>query len=355
MTTDALPWGQTFDLVADFGGVGDGTTDNAPMLADALRTIRALDAPGTSRGARLFIPPGRYRTSETIHIDRGMSLVGASGGGWYGGSRLAFDDGVPGIVVHRYNTSADGGRGDWSTISDLVIEARGKTTPDIHGIDLQARACVERVYVTKFSGCGIHVDSRDNTNVNSWRLDNLRIDNCTSHGVFVEGPDSNAGVAINVDSSSNGGWGVWDSSFLGCHWFGCHAQSNGLGAYQADGSASATMFLGCYSEGGQPPSRITGTALVIGGTHGAGFTDDTSVATLSGSSSGVMLRGVNKDRIVLHSRATPTGPMRWALYADGRQHYFDDKGVRVGYLAVNAAGSLVYTNAKTNTATVVAP
>ena len=47
------------------------------------------------------------------------------------------------------------------------------------------------------------------------------------HGLFVDGPDSNAGHCTQLDCSSNGKWGVYNSSFLGNTYLACHVATNG--------------------------------------------------------------------------------------------------------------------------------
>lgn len=45
------------------------------------------------------------------------------------------------------------------------------------------------------------------------------------------------------------------------------------GAYKADDLNAASIWLGCYSEGGQLPSEVAAPSMMYGGLHGAGFND----------------------------------------------------------------------------------
>ncbi len=97
---------------------------------------------------------------------------------------------------------------------------------------------------------------------------------CAGHGMFVQGADVNAGIAIGTDVQGVGGWGVWDDSFL----WNTHIQHEVadalLGAYKATDATSHCTFLGMYAEGGQPHSQISGPTTVFGGIHNNGWTND---------------------------------------------------------------------------------
>lgn len=320
--------------VKSFGAVGDGVTDDIAAF-EACIAAMGPNAWPTVRGRTMFVPQGNYYLSRTLHITRGMILCGASGGGWYAGTNLKFPAGVTGIIVDRYDTSPDFGAGDWSTIRDIGIYALGKTT-EAHGIRLYARARLHSVYITNFKTNGIHIScsssgstdpltpwapttaytvgqsvsndggrwymcktsgtsgsgtgptgtSRNITGdgnivwgainggtvANNWFVDYARIDNCDGHGMFVDGADANAGIGMGIDASGNGGWGIYDSSFLGNTYVGCHTDLNTLGPYKADDLNGRSIFIGCYAEGNQPPSEVNYPSMVIGGLHGPGVT-----------------------------------------------------------------------------------
>ena len=275
--------------VKNFGAKGDGTTDDLAAFNAALAAIESLDS-GGNRGATLHIPYGTYRLSGSLHIERSMILQGVSGAGNYGGTVLRFDSGVTGIIVHRPTTSPGGGRGDWSVIRDLIVTAAGKSGT-AHGIQLHARANIENCLVRDFSGNGIHIHTSTNpsTNANNWKIENTRSINNGGHGLYTNGPDSNAGVATGLDASGNDGWGVYDSSFLGNTYVACHTAANGLGAYKSDSLNGYNVLVGCYSEAGQPGSELERTSMVLGGIHGAGFTDDNKATVLRSGIGGAFI------------------------------------------------------------------
>jgi hypothetical protein len=90
--------------------------------------------------------------------------------------------------------------------------------------------------------------------------------------LYLDGPDANAGVAIQLDCSDNRGWGIYDSSFLGNTFIACHTAANGAGPYKTDDPNQRSLFLSCYAEEGQPPSEVMHCSMLIGGLHGPGFT-----------------------------------------------------------------------------------
>jgi hypothetical protein len=273
-TTSATA-GYSFLSVKDFGAKGDGVTDDLPAFQAA---IASMSQAAAKNGTTLWVPFGVYRLSGTLHITRQMILQGVSGSGWYAGTTLLFDPGVTGIIVDRANTSPDGGQGDWSVIRDIAIRARGKAGTE-HGIWLKARALIENCYVGGFSGNGIEINASTSyspkTNANNWEVHNCRIDGNAGHGLHVEGADANAGRAIGIDSSSNGGWGFYDQSFLGNTYVACHAAGNALGGYNSPKASARNVFVGCYTEGGQPPNVINAPSIVVGGmmagTQGTGY------------------------------------------------------------------------------------
>lgn len=253
--------------VREFGAVGDGTTDDLAAFSSA---VTAMAASG-SRGNTLFVPRGVWRLSGPLYLHRQMILEGVSGAGDNAGTRLLFDAGQHGIIVTRGGGGL--GAGDWTVIRDVgVISAAKSGATD--GIRLEARASVENCLVQGWSRYGIAVDSTGNLgdNCNNFRLDHCRVEGCTSHGVYIDGADANAGLIVGVDSSSHtNGWAFYDNSFLGNTYVGCHAANCFLGAYKVAQSTASGVLLGCYSESGQIASELANGTIVLGGAHGAGF------------------------------------------------------------------------------------
>jgi hypothetical protein len=261
--------------VSQFGAHSDGQGDNLKAFQDAIRVL-AIDK---NRGGQLFIPPGRYHFSAPLHISRGMVLEGASGAGRNAGTLLIFDPGVDGVIVDRSTTSEDGGAGDWTVIRDLGVLA-SQPAGAANGITLHARARIENVYVRGFGGNGIEINAQArgrgaNTNANNWSMENVFVEQNGGNGFHAVGADVNAGTAVAVSAMGNGGWGFLDESFLGNTYVGCHTEANKKGGYSVVNPNARSLFIGSYTEGGQPDNQINRPSMVLGGlfgiTQGSGF------------------------------------------------------------------------------------
>ena len=68
--------------VKDFGAVGDGTTNDATAIQNAINAAAALPASGGSSGlggisgATVYFPPGVYRINSGLTVTNGVKLVG---------------------------------------------------------------------------------------------------------------------------------------------------------------------------------------------------------------------------------------------------------------------------------------
>lgn len=259
------------------------------------------EIPLESYGA-LYFPVGRYLIGSTLELKRQIKLLG-DGPGFNGayGTTLAWPADTAGLAVNRSNTINGGvedpstGRADGASISGLALRGGGGTEGTAHGVWLRARGQIDNCSIATFAGNGINVVATAVTegadregNANNFRVYNCALVGNGKSGMFVDGADANAGVVIGVDASSNGEWGIYDSSFLGNTYVGCHTASNGGGAYKSDNANARNLFLGCYSESDNPPSDIRAPALVIGGIHAAGFAEN-SGGVLSMSTQGKMV------------------------------------------------------------------
>lgn len=252
----------------------------------------------------ILLPRGKLLFNSTLHLKSRVHLCG-EGGGQAGDavSVMQFAPDAAGIVVHRYNTDCveppGPGPADGSIIEGIALQGSGLSG---HGIALKARATVRECTINGFGGNGIHIDAdvtyTPPTNANCWTVEQVRVTNCKGHGLFADGGDVNAGRAVGLDCTSNGGWGVFDSGFLGNTYIACHVAANALGAYKTDNANARHVFLGCYSEGGQPASAFANPTLIIGGLHGAGFTGGQYIG--DGRLSPFSVKGINAARAVTY-------------------------------------------------------
>lgn len=135
-----------------------------------------------------------------------------------------------------------------------------------------------------FIGC--HSDS--NGQINSGNHGNAAVRNATaqvSHNgnAFHVQPGQAVGASTNAPpttATDNQWWGFMFAQAAGGTfpaWTSGIATKEGA-AYKHDDSNATSLFLACYSEGGQPPSQIMSPAEVKAGMHGAGFTRNSTAA-----------------------------------------------------------------------------
>jgi hypothetical protein len=265
-----------------------------------------LSTADPSRGFTLLFEPIVYEFSDTIPLIRGMSLVGSGGSFYSNGTVFRFPAGKHGILVCEklgaparpaalgtpparprparpgapVGTSAEcpprDGFGSIIERITIVASAADAAGPLAHGVVMHNRAVLKDVYVEGFSGDGLHIVAAVDglvdddgsvvhpSNASVWQATNCTLSGCGRHGLYVSGPDANAGCAIALDLRNNGGWGVLDESFLGNTYLGCVAHANIGGSFSAPQTIGSSAFLNCYAEGDQPKARISRVHFVLG-------------------------------------------------------------------------------------------
>lgn len=286
-----------------FGAVGDDTTNDGPAFLAALAYMNGIGVAGGSYGypgrssPSLFIPAGRYFLGlNTLDIVTTMIIEGEGVGSEAAASTvLRWSAGATGIRIQAATTSGDttsglslSYSGDGSIIRNLaLIGGYAGVDGNFHGINMRARATIQDVFIDLFQGEGIYIHAVAPTdgNANNWRIHRTTIQR-TRTGLFVDGPDVNAGVCEGLSVNACRAWGVWDSSFLGNTYVAAHVAGCTSGAYKTDDPSARNVFIGCYSESGQPQSSLIAPTLVIGGSHGAGInmTSFGGVLTSAGAS-----------------------------------------------------------------------
>ena len=255
-----------FGLLEGNAGGGNGAANSAALRA-MLATLRARAANLVTfyQGVETIrFPTGYYEFAETIDLTEGTFIFQGSTTGlaWGQATQLKFPAGVTGIRTQHHNTSGanatDGvthRSGAASVIRGLyLLGAYDGTEGEAHGIHLRSRAIVENCIIAGFEGDGIFADSTgggagNEGNTNNSQIDTCRIQECRN-GIYVNGGDANIWTIIGVDVSDNRQWGVWDSSFLGNTYVGCHSANNGV---SSGGSPSA-----CVSHGGNRYGVVVG-------------------------------------------------------------------------------------------------
>lgn len=269
---------------ADHDSIYDGTGVYVDDAWDGAYLAAKADATAGNYLRPIVFPPGKLKFARTIDLRDPVVLIGAGSGlAGRAATIMEFDADLHGILIrHHRNFDQENGN-TWGAanaqLRGVHVEGGGKNETTGHGIWITARATLRDCRVHKFAENGIHIVATSGTgsdplkegNANHWGMDMVSTVNNGGHGIYVDGADVNAGVATGIDSTSNGGCGIYDSSFLGNSWLGCHTAANGDAAYKSDGSNARCVWLGCYSEGNQPASEFNSRAVVIGGLHGAGI------------------------------------------------------------------------------------
>lgn len=244
--------------------LGIRCSNSGSANSDAIETAFSRMTGGLVGPEGFYVQFGmcRYSFARTINVVRHTILAGVGGSGGQASTRFFFPISTPGIVIHSHasgDLEAPAGtvnRGDWSQIRDIMIESTyNGASATVHGLEIKGHARISNVYVALFKGDCIHIRGASGddppTNANNWMIEYSKLDNCGGHGLYVDGADANAGVAIMVDATANGGYGFFDSSFLGNTYIACHTDSNVGGSFGADDVNARNTYIGCYVEGGQ--------------------------------------------------------------------------------------------------------
>jgi hypothetical protein len=282
--------------VRAYGARGDGVHYDDESFAAAFAAMKAMQitagpTQGPTVGMTLFVPPGTYRLGKPLVVARTCIIVGAGGHMEAPATILLFDAGQQNydtagrLHIHPADAAAQAADGvvlatdtpnnvrAYATqIRNLLIQGRDKVAPS-RGLVARARFHLENVTVYGFPGNGIdvygNIASTQHSDASCWYVANCSVASCGGHGLFLDGPDVNAGVAVMLDCRDNGGIGIYDSSFLGNTFVACHTNNNHGGSYKTDNPNQRSIFVGCYAEGGQPPAQVMSHSILIGGLQGA--------------------------------------------------------------------------------------
>jgi hypothetical protein len=321
------------------GGKGDFSfttnvgTDNYAIFLTALRYVAIPTGSTAMGGPRIQFGAGYYFISQTVNVKTTAQIVGYSTG-QPGGftTRLVWPADTAGFIFHRFNTIGYGiesptTRGaDGTLLQNLCLRSQGGTDITKHAIWMRCRIKVVDCFIEAFPGNGIHVVASAGStatregNANTFEIIGGRITGC-QNGIFIDGADANAGYVAHADCSANRAWGIFDASFLGNTFSGCHFNGNGFagqvsfggnryyaidetltsttepgtnpavwgfaavggpgttiyplwvsgttyyagGPFGSNSNNAQSCFVGGYVEGGQPPCSVMFPSCVLGG------------------------------------------------------------------------------------------
>jgi hypothetical protein len=269
-------------------------TSTYDIYAHLLEAIAALP----DGGGTIEFGNGLYKINSTVHLKKAIRFQGAGGMGTHypegpKGTVLLFGTNVPGFIAHGGTTdstgivalSGDAGGTTWENLS-IFGALDGATASTGTGIWMRTQCRIVHCNIERF-GVGVHIyatavggDETNAGNANSWYMAHVNIGQCGSHSLHVDGPDANAGIAIGIIVNNGGGKGIFDSSFLGNAYFGCHVAVTASDSYCTDDGNARNVFVGCYSEASSTPPKCIYPTIWIGGLQGAGFHADHTALTL---------------------------------------------------------------------------
>ena len=145
---------------------------------------------------------------------------------------LSYEDTGPAVGPFSNAGILNAGRSPSALLKNVVVRSTSNNSaninPDAHGVQMRwTFNKMENVFVRGFSGNGIEIGgSTPYSGSNHWSLINCSSTNNKGHGLYVAGGDSSAGVAMRFNSSDNNKSGIWDGSFLGNTYIGCHTRDN---------------------------------------------------------------------------------------------------------------------------------
>lgn len=227
-------------------------------------------------------PPDYYLGQALVPCGNDQWLDGSTGLA-SGGAVLKFAAGAtgfsiiknvtsPGITCPQQTLPSNGARVSSMALqgSEPYVSGGTNTLTTANGVYVVATSVrLENLYVYGFGKHGIEIDSSQSSSdfADSFNISHVNIGQCRGNGMYVHGHDSNVGLVSEVTANSNGLFGFDEESFLGNTYVAPHAEANAGGAYRAVTASARNVFIGAYAESGQPPSKINGGALFLGGLH----------------------------------------------------------------------------------------
>ena len=236
--------GTEFISVKDYGAKGDGTTDDATAIQNAINA-------STAKGTAVLFPPGVYIVGSPLLVTtNGVSLIGAARASTDSnlGSVIKAKTGFTGaqiIMVSQTGTPTAPLNG--ITISHLTINGNGHTGTAVDGIYFQAyNSLIFDCEVGYCSGNGINV-----TGLAAWHTYNTVVSHTLTHDNSGDGLHFGVGshdtTEIGCHSFSNAGHGSYVSK-AGHVIDACHHYGNTLNGVMLDGPANSAQLIGSEFE-----------------------------------------------------------------------------------------------------------
>ena len=247
----------------DYGAVNAGRGFSVPVGDPDTKAIeeaiRRLDSGGVLELGRTS--PNGYRLTRSIIIDKEIT-IDAQGNQFSAptASGFWFSPNTPGLIIRAQNVRVAG------LMIGSIAPPIGTTTPTnrkAHGVIAEGRCNLIGVRSAYFPGDGFHFDSASG-NLNGSYLESCFATQCGGHGLYIRGADANGITTVRFQANDNGGWGIFDSSFLGCYHFGAMAEVN-KGWLSVSGNYDQAKKIAVAMHGGEmsPVSPVTEADLEI--------------------------------------------------------------------------------------------
>lgn len=284
---------------------GNADVDFAPAFRRILADLTASVRPGAPLLPARVHCLGRvaYHFYSPLVINHPVQLLGCGVPHRSGNTRLLFH-GIDGIHVRRWpagdSTVTVGGL----YIDGFALEYVGPNkSSEMHtGLICHRPVTAKNLLIRNFPGHGIRVEGNvhdlealDRANASLTSLEDIDILYCGRSGLRIDGADANVCHVRRLSFAYNGefgddqdGFGVYDTSMLGCLYEALHARNNLRANYAIERPAkgvspSRALLLGCYSEHSATrvdaarspgPDILRGNCLALSTTGGgAGFED----------------------------------------------------------------------------------
>jgi len=223
-------------LVTNFGAKGDGNTDDTDAFQAALDSANIL-------GAKVFVPKGIYKITETLLLQDGVSLIGEGQGSEplqtpYNGSLIRYEGDGYALQVSGHNVN----------LKDIVIRDHGGSQSD-GGVQVLADGRLLEginffdVLISGFvDGTGLDLEAKNSGGIAYATFYHVRI----RHGK----------VGIHLSQGNNG-------SFVNSNsWYQCQISGGGFDYGLLIDGGNNNVFHGLVIE---PPSTTTGHLVVNAG------------------------------------------------------------------------------------------
>ena len=240
--------------MADSSGAQGNGTDNFAAISAALTAAAAY-------GAKVYLPPGKYRCSAQLTVGQRGALVGAGNGqptvDANAATTIVFDSGVSGVKM----------TGSGSLIQEVMLIGGGGS-----GLGLDVQNTFVRVHDVTVKGFGSHGFNLDSSSAGIYdqaQVYGLHVFGNGGNGVNVKGgSDSNACTFIGINAVGNTGYGIWVQAAARNQFISCHLSANVAGGVHDDGNSNS---YDVYLESGTGCTLDLGTSSGYGVWYGRNF------------------------------------------------------------------------------------